>query len=162
MPLLFFGFFAFFILCPDLKLFYFVPLMSIILYRYSFLAILWAAFGLGLISDVFMSNSFFGIQAGTYCLVAAMLYKLRHRFFADSWSTFILMTFLFSFLTSFFLLIFSIALKGPISFSFELFWIDFILMAFLDVFYGILFFMVPFILLRRKKWTCPLVLLNRL
>lgn len=155
MCLPFLAFFFCQLVFPGLKIFYFAPFMATVIYRCSYITALWMALAVGLIVDVFISHPFFGMHAFAYSLAGALLYKLRHHFFSDRWSTFVLMTFCFSLLATLFLWVFSFSLGGLQPMSFGVWWSDFVMMPLVDAAFGVVCFLLPQLWSHRRKIRAP-------
>lgn len=132
------------VLLPHWRLMFFGPFLVILYYQKSFLTCLWTAAACGLLLDLLSSHSHLGLWASNYCLVTALLYPQQRHFFADRISTLPLMTFFFSFLSTF--------IQGGFFYVFEheeifsLSWVvtDLIVMPASDALYAFLCFIFPY------------------
>lgn len=80
---------------PQWHLLFFAPFLVILYYQKSYLFCLWAAFLCGLAIDILSAEMRMGLHAIAYCMTTWLLYDRRRHFFADSFSTLPIMTFLF-------------------------------------------------------------------
>lgn len=128
---------------PSTRLYSLVPFLVIAFYQKSLVQCLWLGLGCGLFLDALSSNTHLGIHALAYCFTVFCLHPLRKIFFADSLSTLPIMTFLFSFLTTFSiaLLLYSIEMQNVFSWT----WLstDLFLMPLTDSLYAYIFFVIP-------------------
>jgi hypothetical protein len=87
---------------PSLPLLFFAPYLVASFYRFGLLSTLWRALGAALIINFFASAKTFGLLPISYCLAILLLAFHIRYFFVDKWFTLPLMTYLFSFYSSFF------------------------------------------------------------
>lgn len=148
-------FFSFYLFMPGLKLLYFSPFMAMVLYRTTYKTALWVALACGFVMDIFMSHPIFGIYAFAYSSACALLFKLRHHFFSDRWSTYWLMTFLFSLFVTATTWALCRNLSHPSAFTFEFFAMDLFVFSALDATFGTFISLASQIAFRRKKLLSP-------
>lgn len=129
-------------LLPSIKLFYFSAFLVLVYYQKSYLSSLWISLACGLILDLLASNIRFGLHALNFTMTTAIVYKQRWNFFADSFSTLPIMTFLFSFTSSVLqaLLLYIFAIHFPLSFQ----WIltDIFVLPILDALFAVIWFLI--------------------
>ncbi len=87
-------------LFPQLRLFFYAPLLVFFLIHASFFNALWIAFGLGIFLDL-LSSAHMGINACNFLLTSFILYPQRKHFFKDNPYNLSLFTVLFSLLSTF-------------------------------------------------------------
>lgn len=136
---------------PKLHLFYFAPYLILTFYRTTRYKALWAAFGCGLLIDLFSSNSFFGLTALNYCIVTFLLHGQVRNFFEDKFSTLPIMTALFSISSTLLSMVLLSFLGNKVELSWEWGATDLILMPLADALYGLLFFSLLFQLLHKIR-----------
>lgn len=129
---------------PKYHLFFFVPYLVVCFYRHSRFAVLWRAFGCGVIIDLLSSGPFFGFSSLNYCFVSFFLFGQTRNFFEDKLSTLPLMTFLFSFLSTGLSLILALFFGNGYPLSGVWIVTDLIGMPFADATYALLVFSLPF------------------
>lgn len=89
------------LLFPSILLQLYTPFLVFIFYRCSKMEALWWSVACGFILDLLSPNTTFGMFAITYVVSTAILYERKQHFFIDYFSTFPLMTFLYSVLSTF-------------------------------------------------------------
>jgi rod shape-determining protein MreD len=136
---------------PKFHLLYFAPYLAISIYQHSRFALLWRAYGCGIILDLLSSAPFFGLTALNYCLVCSLLYGQRHNFFEDKLSTFLIMTSLFSFFSTLVAVVLSLFAGTGYGLTCEWVVTDLVGMSFVDGLYALLVFSLPFQLTYRLR-----------
>lgn len=121
---------------PALRLLFFAPYLVLACYKFPLSALLWRAALCGLVVDLFSSSPFFGESVIHLTLVSFLISRQKTHFFADKWSTMPIMTFLFSLFYSAIHPLFGLLYGLPFSFSFRLFFGDFVLFPLIDALYG--------------------------
>jgi rod shape-determining protein MreD len=134
-----------------LKLFYFTPFLIALFYKKTLNTALWAAALCGFIMDLLSSTSHLGIVSLNYVLTTLVLYPQKRHFFADSFSTLPIMTFLFSILSTLLQVILLFLLDTPLHLSFLWFEKDLIVYPLADALYALVGFTLLPIMPRRVE-----------
>lgn len=104
---------------------------------------LWWACLAGLALDFIDYDTRFGLNSLTYCLTTFFLYDKKRHFFYDYLSTFPLMTFLFSFLSTTVHFTFLSLFGREMAVSFPLFFYDFLLLPLIDALFAFFAYTLP-------------------
>jgi rod shape-determining protein MreD len=88
-------------LFPQLRLMFFAPFLVFVFYHKNKILSLWISLLCGLIVDLLSAQTRLGFYALNYCLTTSILYSQKRNFFEDSLMTLPVMTFFFSFLSTF-------------------------------------------------------------
>lgn len=139
---LFFTLFGF-LLIPQYKILYFIPLFVRAFYLKSYNEALWLSCLCGLIIDLLSSHVRFGIHAVTYKMATAILYSQKRNFFEDSTSTLPGLTFIYSVVSSLILMFLLLIFEKGITISFDFVKIDLGFLPFLDALYAFCSFSIP-------------------
>lgn len=123
-------------------LLFFSPFLVILYYQRSFLASLWWSSACGLILDFLSSSAHVGIFSANYTLTTFILYHQQRNYFADSFSTLPLMTFLFSFLSTIIQVAALFTFGKGFIFSWYWMFTDLLCMPILDAIYGTFCFII--------------------
>ena len=137
------------VLFPKLRLVVCAPFLIIVIYNKQLTSSLWIAFGCGLLLDLLSSESRLGIHALAYCLAIALIFPLRRNFFADSVSTLPIMTFCFSFLSTFLIALLLYNIEAHNVFSWAWVMTDLIYGSLSDSTYAFCCFVLPSLLFRK-------------
>lgn len=129
-------------LLPGIKLFYFPSFLILVYYQKSYLSALWISVACGLVLDLLASNVRFGVYALNFTMTTAILYKQRWNFFADSFSTLPIMTFLFSFTSTGLQVILFYIFAHSFPFSFQWILTDFLVLPAFDALFATVWFLV--------------------
>lgn len=132
-------------LFSNLQLLFFAPFLVITFYNKNKLTCLWWALLCGMIIDLLSAQMRLGAYAFNYCATVMIVYSQKRHFFEDSISTFPIMTFLFSIVSTLIQVGMFYSFGHSISLSFE--WVkqDLIWMPLLDAFYAALLFTLPYL-----------------
>lgn len=135
---------------PKLRILFFAPFLILAIYQHSLTVCLWLAFFCGVILDLLSSSSRLGIEAIAFCLSILILHSQRRNFFADSFSTLPMMTFLFSLLSTAIgaVLLYAIEMHNIISFRWML--TDLLIMPTIDALYAFFLFIFPAMLFGKR------------
>ena len=138
-------------LFPNIKVSFFAPFLIMACYKKTLSDCLWLAFLCGLILDLLSSNTRLGIHALNFCFAVMVLYPQKRNFFADSLSTLPIMTYLFSGVSSLFmvLLLYSLEMMNMLSWHWLL--TDVILMPAVDACYAFCCFILPALIFGRRR-----------
>jgi len=139
------------LLVPSIRLTFFAPFLIMACYKKKLQNCLWMAFICGLILDLLSSNARLGIHAFNYCLTLMVLYPQKRNFFADSLSTLPIMTFLFSTISTFFMVIVLYSLEMINMLSWQWIATDLLLMPAADAIYAFCCFIAPALLFGRPR-----------
>lgn len=134
------------VLWPGFHIQYLIPFLILAIYKRSFFHCLWFALCCGFLLDLFSPNLRLGTYACCYTLAMVIVYKQKRHFFADTLSTMPIMVFLFSSLSSLFLIPFE-----GISFSWSLIITDLIIYPILDATYGFSIYVLPFWIFGKRQ-----------
>ena len=134
----------------------FAPYLSACMSQDSLRLLLWRAFFLGLITDLFSTSFFFGSTGIIFMIISALLYKQKGWFFNDKIYTLSILTFCFSFsYTSIIHLMFYLQ-KLPLELSIQSIGSEFIFTPLLDALYAFVLFTLPesfYELIMRRKFA---------
>lgn len=111
---------------------------------------LWLALACGLIIDLLAAQTRLGLYSLNYCAVTWILFNQKKHFFEDSFSTFPIMTFLFSVISTLFHALLLYISSHSIEFSWGWIKSDLIFMPLTDALYAALAFTIPYHLLPKK------------
>lgn len=131
---------------PSLTLQLFTPFLVYIFYRCSKGEALGWSLGCGLILDLLSPHTTLGLFATNYVSVTALLYDRKQHFFIDNLSTFPLMTFIYSSLST---LILALFVQVPL--SLPLIATDFILLPLADALIALICYTLPYMYLGPKR-----------
>lgn len=129
-------------LFPGIKLFYFPSFFILVYYQKSYLSALWISLACGLVLDLLASNVRFGLYALNFTMTTAIIYKQRWNFFADSFSTLPIMTFLFSFTSTGIQVIVFYIFANSFPFSFQWIFTDFLVLPAFDALFATVWFLI--------------------
>jgi hypothetical protein len=132
-----------------LPLHYFIPPLVASLYSFSFTSCLWLAFSCGFVADVLFSMPRLGFLTSSYLFATLILFKGRHYFFKDSFTTLPLLSFFFSFFVSLFALILAFLFNNSTSYQLLSIVSELFLMPCCDALYAFFLFSLPCMLLLR-------------
>lgn len=135
---------------PTLRILFFAPFLIMAIYQQSLTVCLWLGFLCGAVLDLLSSTSRLGIEAMAFCLAILIIHSQRRNFFADSFSTLPVMTFLFSFLSTAIgaILLYSIEMRNIMSIR----WLitDLFIMPAADALYAFFLFIFPAMLFGKR------------
>lgn len=133
---------------PSYRFMYFAPFLALTLIKKDLQTSLWTATLCGLIMDLSSSGIHFGLYALTYLITTLLLYRVRRRFYEESFFSLPLYTFILSMtwsLISFLLFFGYYPPDPPVLFS------NFILMPFLDCLYAFFWFSCLLLIYTQQK-----------
>lgn len=129
-------------LLPTFRLLYFSPFLILVYYQKPYSSSLWISIACGLILDLLASNVRFGLYALNFAMTAAIIYKQRWNFFADSFSTLPIMTFLFSFTSTVIQALLFYIFAKPIPLSLAWVFTDLLAFPALDAIFAVVWFLI--------------------
>lgn len=142
------------LLCPLLfskaRIFFFIPNLIVMFYQKTLTSCLWASFAFGLFLDL-ISDSFFGLNTLTLCLMTTIIYPQKKLFFPDNPSTLPILTFLASDLIFLQQAAFVYVFEKNISISSIGLFSNLFIMPFFDMVYAFCLFLLPQLLLQKKR-----------
>jgi rod shape-determining protein MreD len=149
-------FFFFYTLClallfpplfPNLRLLFFAPFLVITFYNENKNSSVRFALLSGLIIDLLSGQMRLGVQGLNYCITTLCLYPYKRHFFEDSISTFPIMTFLFSVLSTLIQIPLLSIFGTGLPLSANWIWNDLIVMPLIDALYAAFAFTLPYLFL---------------
>lgn len=138
-------------LVPQLRLTFFAPFLIMACYQKTLLSSLWLAVMCGLILDLLVAHSHFGLCALDFCLTIALIYPQRRNFFADSLGTLPAMTFFFASISALIMgvLLYNVEMENVFSWPWVL--TDLVLMPMGDAGYAFICFILPALLFGKQR-----------
>lgn len=133
-----------------MRILFFAPFLVIAYYNQTLRSCLWLSLLCGFLIDLLSSQHRLGLFALNYCLTTLFLYQQKKHFFQDNPTTFPLMTFFFSVLSTSIHIALLMFFGKPLFLTSDFFTQDLIRLPLYDAFYAGIAYTFPYLLFPKK------------